>query len=75
MVSRVTHRGELKGELVHWLTEPLPPTGKRMEIDGIWIFKVADGKRLRAETRGVADSLGLLRQLGAVTTPNDSTSV
>jgi predicted ester cyclase len=79
VVSRVTirgtHRGELKGELVRWLTEPLPPTGKRMEIDGIWIFKVTDGKMLRAETRGVADWLGLLRQLGAETTPADNSCV
>ena len=78
VVSRVTirgtHRGELKGELVRWLTEPLPPTGKRIEIDGIWIFRVydGDGKMLRAETRGVADWLGLLRQLGALSMPEEA---
>jgi len=54
---------------VHWLTEPLPSIGKRIEIDGIWIFKVTDGKMLRAETLCVADWLGLLRQLGCYQFP------
>jgi predicted ester cyclase len=70
VVSRVTirgtHCGELKGELVRWLSEPLSPTGKRIEIEGIWIFKISDGVMLRMETRGVADWLGLLRQLGGI---------
>lgn len=66
ITARGTHRGELKGELVRWLTEPLPPTNKRMEIDGICIFKVTDGRMLRTETRGMADWLGLLRQLGVL---------
>ncbi len=73
VVSRVTirgtHRGALRGELVSWLTKPLPPTGKCIEIDGIWIFKVADDRMLRLDTRGVVDWLGLLRQLGVLPLP------
>jgi hypothetical protein len=45
------------------------PTGRRIEIDGIWVFRILDGKTLRMETRGVADWLGMLRQLGALITP------
>jgi predicted ester cyclase len=73
VVSRITirgtHRGELKGYMVSWLTEPLMPSGRRIEIDGMWIFKVLEGKTLRMETFGVADWLGMLRQLGALITP------
>lgn len=73
VVSRITirgtHCGELKGQLVNWLTEPLMPTGRCIEIDGIWVFKVIEGKTLRMETQGVADWLGMLRQLGALITP------
>lgn len=34
---RGTHLDELKGDLINWLTKPLPPTGNRVEVQGIFI--------------------------------------
>ena len=48
-----THRGELMG---------VAPTGKTVELRGINIFRVRDGKII--ERWGRLDELGLLRQLG-----------
>ena len=50
-----THRGEFDG---------VPPTGKRVSWTGVDLFRVDGGKI--AEARFLSDSLGLLRQLGAV---------
>ena len=50
-----THRGEHMG---------IAPTGKRIAYDEIFIFRFA-GRRI-AETWGVVDVYGQLRQLGAV---------
>ncbi len=52
---RGTHRGEFMG---------VPPTGKSVEIDGIEIARVEDGKFV--EDWLLWDALGLLRQLGAL---------
>ncbi|REK91519.1 ester cyclase [Streptomyces inhibens] len=50
-----THRGEYQG---------LPPTGKTVTYNEIFIFRFADGRI--AEIRGVVDVLAQLRQLGAL---------
>jgi predicted ester cyclase len=69
---RGTHQGELGGEPIRWLTAPLPPTGKQLEAHGVFAWRISEG-RLQHEGRwGVADWLGLLRQLGAVPQPASS---
>jgi steroid delta-isomerase-like uncharacterized protein len=50
-----THEGELMG---------VEPTGNEVEVSGIEIDRIEDGKI--AETWVVYDALGMLRQLGAV---------
>ena len=52
---RGTHQGELLG---------IPPTGKQVELSGISIYRIADGKVL--EKRGEEDALGFMRQLGVI---------
>jgi predicted ester cyclase len=52
---RATHKGHFQG---------IAPTGRQVEWAGVNIYRVADGK-IR-ETWQLADSLGLMRQLGAV---------
>ena len=59
MVARGTHWGELFG---------VPPTGKPVSITGIVVSRVA--VRKIAEEWEVIDLLGVLRQLGAVPTPD-----
>lgn len=53
-----THRGDLMG---------LPPTGKRVRLTGIGIFRVVGGRI--AELRTEFDALGLMQQLGAIPAP------
>ena len=50
-----THTGELQG---------IPPTGKQVAVDGIWLFKFSGGKIV--ESWNHWDSLGLMQQLGVV---------
>lgn len=50
-----THRGEYRG---------LPPTGRTVSYNEIFIFRFADGRI--TEIRGVVDVLAQLRQLGAL---------
>jgi steroid delta-isomerase-like uncharacterized protein len=50
-----THRGEYRG---------LPPTGKSVSYNEIFIFRFIDGRI--AEIWGVVDVLSQLRQLGAI---------
>lgn len=59
---RGTHQGTFAG---------VPPSGQRVALNGITIYRLADGKVV--EERGEEDALGLLRQLGAVTTPQEAT--
>jgi steroid delta-isomerase-like uncharacterized protein len=54
----VTHGGDFAG---------LPPTGKQAVIDGLELFRIADGKI--AEMWHQDDLLGLMIQLGAVPAP------
>lgn len=56
--ARGTHQGNFGG---------IPATGKSMEINGITMFRVADGKVL--ESWGFADMMSLMKQLGVEPTP------
>jgi steroid delta-isomerase-like uncharacterized protein len=53
-----THENEFRG---------VPPTGERIDVEGIAIYRLEDGRA--AEKWLVFDALGLLRQLGAVPEP------
>jgi steroid delta-isomerase-like uncharacterized protein len=52
---RATHTADLFG---------LPPTGKRVEMPGVSIFRVTDGKVVHDIVS--EDTMGLMRQLGVV---------
>jgi len=66
VVIRWTTRGtHNKGEMLG-----VPPTGKQIEVTGITVNHISEGKI--AEDWTVWDSLGLLRQLGAVPVPERS---
>lgn len=58
---RGTHLGEFFG---------IPPTGTVVEMTGMHLFRIADGKLI--EHRANNDDLGMLRQLGAIPAPNGS---
>jgi steroid delta-isomerase-like uncharacterized protein len=58
--ARATHDGELMG---------IPPTGKGVTIEGISIWRIADGKI--EECWFNYDALGLMRQLGVVPEPEE----
>lgn len=53
-----THNGPLMG---------IPPTGRKMKIRGVEIFRFKDGKIV--ERWGSSDELGMLRQLGVMEAP------
>jgi steroid delta-isomerase-like uncharacterized protein len=53
--SRGTHRGDLNG---------IAPTGKRMELTGVTIERIADDRIV--EVWVTKDDLGMLQQLGAI---------
>ena len=57
VTCRFTARGVHAGEFMG-----LPPTGKRIEMTGIEIFRLRDGRIV--ELWGEANLLGLMRQLG-----------
>jgi steroid delta-isomerase-like uncharacterized protein len=59
--GRGTHRGELAG---------MPPTGKRVEVPGSVFYRIVGGKIV--EFRGQLDMLGLMQQIGAVPSPEQS---
>jgi steroid delta-isomerase-like uncharacterized protein len=57
-VSRATHQGEFHG---------IAATGRTIEIEEMHVVRVVDGKI--AEHRALYDTLGMLRQLGALPDP------
>jgi steroid delta-isomerase-like uncharacterized protein len=61
VVVRETFSGTQQGE---WMG--LPASGKQFSARGVYIFRVADGKI--ADLWGLADSLGIMQQLGAIPT-------
>jgi steroid delta-isomerase-like uncharacterized protein len=50
-----THQGEFRG---------VPPTGKRIEMEGIDIVRTRDGQAI--EHWGVMDTMAMMQQLGAM---------
>lgn len=60
--ARGTHRGPLMG---------LPATGKVGSVDGLTLVRFEGGKAVEEYTNW--DTLGLLRQLGALPTPQPAT--
>lgn len=50
-----THEGELMG---------IPRTGREIEVDGVFLYRVEDGRLV--EGRDVWDAFGLLGQIGAL---------
>lgn len=67
VVSRWTARGTHQGELMG-----IPPTGKQATVTGINIERFANGKFV--EEWSNFDALGLLQQLGVVTTLGQASS-
>jgi predicted ester cyclase len=61
VVARATGQGTHLGEYMG-----IPPTGKRIKVSWIAIYRIADGKL--AEHWQQIDELGLRQQLGAVLT-------
>lgn len=59
--TRGTHRGEFMG---------IAPTGRRVAVAGMEILRFAGGKVV--EHWSISDDLGMMRQLGAVSTPGQS---
>jgi steroid delta-isomerase-like uncharacterized protein len=59
---RGTHRGDLMG---------IPPTGKKVEVEGVSILHLENGKITHQTT--IWDALGLLQQVGAVPALGEAT--
>ena len=60
-VASGTHEGELMG---------ISPTGNRVTVVGTTIDRLADGQI--AETWDIYDALGMMRQLGAIPSPEET---
>jgi steroid delta-isomerase-like uncharacterized protein len=60
-VTQGTHQGELMG---------IPPTGKRVTVTGIDMFRFAGGKI--AEHWAEFDMLGMMQQLGVIPAPGQA---
>ena len=59
VATRWTCRGTNKGEF-----QGMPPTGKSMEVSGMTIFRIANGKLV--EGWNIPDVYGVLQQIGAL---------
>jgi steroid delta-isomerase-like uncharacterized protein len=66
VVTRLRGRATFLGEILG-----IPPHGKVVEITGIAIHRIADGKLV--EHWANADLLGFMQQLGAIPTPEPAT--
>jgi len=64
VVSRFTMTGTHRGDFLG-----IPPTGKSVNIWGVVIDVVRDGKF--AESRIIMDTLGLMQQLGMIPMPSE----
>ena len=60
-VARGTHEGELMG---------IPASGNRAEVHGITVNRTSGGKI--AETWSVYDVMGMMRQIGAIPSPEQA---
>lgn len=67
VVMRFRGSGTHKGETTETFG---PPTGKRMEITGITIKRLAGGKIVEAWTN--FDALGMMQQLGVIAAPQQA---
>ncbi len=65
IVMRFTITGTHEGEFIG-----IPPTGKKINVTGISIFRIANGQII--EHWGEEDSLGWMQQLGAIPTPEQT---
>ncbi|MCX6568577.1 MAG: ester cyclase, partial [Candidatus Aminicenantes bacterium] len=61
-IAKGTHKGDFQG---------IPATGKKIELSGIVIFHIKDGKIV--EERQETDSLGFMTQLGMELKPIEAT--
>jgi steroid delta-isomerase-like uncharacterized protein len=61
---RATHQGEFFG---------VPATGKRVEMSGTHLMRIADGKLIEHWANN--DDLGMLRQLGVIPSPEGQRAV
>jgi steroid delta-isomerase-like uncharacterized protein len=68
VVARTTMRGTQQGAFFG-----IPPTGKAVEMTGVHIMRIADGKII--EHWGSNDDLGLMRQLGALPSATEAAPV
>lgn len=55
-----THRGPLEG---------IPPTGKRVKVKDVDLFRIEQGKIVESST--TFDRLGMLKQLGVISVPEE----
>lgn len=55
-----THRGPLEG---------IPPTGKRVKVKDVDLFRIEQGKVVESST--TFDRLGMLKQLGVISVPEE----
>ena len=65
VVTRWTMRGTQEGEF-----RGIAPTGNKLEITGIGIFRFSEGKVV--ESWDNFDQLGMMQQLGAVPSPGEA---
>src|SRR5262245_31798629 len=56
-----THKAQLQGN------PPIPPTGKKVRVTGVWIHRINGGKIV--ESWNHWDMLGMLQQLGVMPAP------
>jgi predicted ester cyclase len=57
-----THTGSPELPVLGGLLMDVPPTGRRVDVLNIHVYRIADG--LIAEHRAVRDDLGMMQQLG-----------
>lgn len=69
VVMGITRRGTHLGEHTEGGIT-VPPTGKQVAWQSIHLRRIANGKLV--EGFGISDSLGLLRQLGAIPAPDSA---